>query len=646
MGSTLLVSTAAGPVDAVVAVPGSKSIANRALVCAALAEGTSEVRGVPDGDDTAAMIRCLHDLGVALTARGTTVRVTGTAGRLQAQDVTLHAGLAGTTSRFLTAVAALAPGPVVIDGDEPLRRRPMAPLHDALRQLGSSVESLERPGALPVRVRGPLSDGGTLTVAGDVSSQYLTALMLLGPLLGGGITLELTTPLVSVPYVRLTAAVMKAFGARSIELGPDRIVVRPGGYRAVSFDVEPDASSASYPLAVAAVAGGRVVIRGLRTDSAQGDVAFARLLAEMGAVPIEGPDVGIERRPGTPLRGIEANLADMSDLVPTLAAVATTASSPTRITGVGFIRAKESDRLGDLAGELTALGARVEVEADGLRIEPAPLHGGAVDTHHDHRLAMAFGVVGAVVPGVRVIDPGVVTKSWPTFWAERDAVIATSRDGAAAPVVAAFDFDGTLATGDSVVPFLRLVSGTGRLVRGVARQGRGVLAALVRRDRNQLKAAAARAAFAGRAIAQVEGLGRVFAERVATTRLRPDVLARLRWHQRQGHEIVLVSASFGAYVRPLATWLATGHPPVHVLATELEVVDGRCTGELFGGNCRGAEKRRRLHEWLDAAHGGRRRVEVWAYGDSAGDRELLADADHAVWANDTLPTDPTLGGRR
>jgi 3-phosphoshikimate 1-carboxyvinyltransferase len=647
MATTLRVSTAAGPVDAVVTVPGSKSIANRALVCAALATGESVVRNVPDGDDTTAMVRALGQLGVALDTERDTVTVRGSGGRLVKPAGALDAGLAGTTSRFVTALAALVAGPVTVTGAEPLRRRPMHPLHDALRQLGAEVEAVAAPGHLPVTVRGPLAAGGRVSIRGDVSSQYLTALMLIAPTLSNGLELVLTTPLVSASYVRLTATVMAAFGVGGVDIGPERIVVGPGTYRAAPFDVEPDASSASYPLAIAAVAGGRVVVRGLRTESAQGDVVFCDLLARMGAAPVGGGDIGIERQTSIPLRGIDADLADVSDLVPTLAAVAATASTPSRITGVGFIRAKESDRLGDLAEELGALGARVHVEPDGLRIEPAALHGGIVETHHDHRLAMAFGVIGAVVPGVRVVDPDVVSKSWPAFWTERDAVIATSRrPGTPRPVVVAFDVDGTLTTSDCVVPFLRLVGGTPRLVAGVARRGLGALAALARRDRDALKAIATRAAFAGRAAAQVDGLGRTFAGQVAANGLREDTLARLRWHQRQGHEIVLVSASFGAYLRPLADRLGAEHAPIHVLGTELEIADGRCTGELLDGNCRGPAKRRRLHEWLERTHGGRRAVTLWAYGDSAGDRELLADADHAVWAGDRLRPEPDREAQR
>ena len=356
MSSTRSVTTAAGPVDAVVDVPGSKSIANRALVCAALADGDSVLGGMPDGDDTVAMAACLSALGVGVTIDGATALIAGSGGVLTAADVRLDAALAGTTSRFVTAVAALAPGPIVVDGGPSLRRRPMGPLHEALRQLGATAVSADAPGTLPVTVTGPLTKGGTVQLAGDVSSQYLTALMLIGPRLEGGVTLELTTPLVSAPYVRLTAGVMSAFGVDGVDVDDDRIVVPPGRYRGRTFAVEPDASSASYPLALAAVAGGRVRIRSLPRESAQGDVAFAELLVRMGCRPLDGTEVGVERDPHRPLVGVDVDMADVSDLVPTLAAVAATASTPTRIRGVGFIRDKESDRLGDLAEGLGTLG--------------------------------------------------------------------------------------------------------------------------------------------------------------------------------------------------------------------------------------------------------------------------------------------------
>jgi len=428
----LRLATAAGPLSAVVDVPGSKSIANRALVCAALAHGDSRLRGLPGGDDTVAMIGCLDRLRIAVSASGDAdaldAVVAGSGGRIDARDVTLDAGLAGTTSRFVTALAALGTGPITVDGAPPLRRRPMGPLHDALARLGATLVAGEVEGGLPVTVTGPLRDGGDLAIAGDVSSQYLSALMLVAPLLRGGVRLRLTTPLVSVPYVHLTAAVMASFGVVGVDVGEHEIVVPEGAYRGTDLRIEPDASSASYPLAMAAVAGGWVQVRGLHRTSRQGDASFADLLGAMGCDVDDDPDgLVVSRPPHRDLTGIDVDMADVSDLVPTLAAVAAVASSPTRIRGVGFIRAKESDRLGDLAGELRAAGADVSVEADGLRIAPSTgLHGGVLATHHDHRLAMAFGVLGTVVPGIDVADPGVVSKSWPAYWSARQTILDPS----------------------------------------------------------------------------------------------------------------------------------------------------------------------------------------------------------------------------
>jgi len=420
----------AGPVDGRVAVPGSKSLANRALVVAALAEGDSVLTNVPDGDDTVAMLDCLTGLGVAVghDAGSGIVTVTGSGGHLHPDRDLIHAALAGTTSRFVTALAALADAPVVVDGHAPLRARPMSPLHDALAGLGATVEPLETAGHLPVRLAGPLRTGGTVALRGDVSSQFVSALMMIAPLLRGGLVIELTSPLVSVPYVELTAGVMAAFGVGGVTIDPGAIRVPEGRYVAADYAVEADASSASYPLAVAAVAGGTVTVDGLTLASSQGDARFAVLLARMGCDVVHGPSrLGAERDLRWPLRGIDVDMADISDLVPTVAVVAALASTPTVIRGVGFIRGKESDRLGDLAGELGRCGADVTVTDDGLRVGPAPLHGARLDTHHDHRLAMAFAVLGAAVDGIEVSDPGVVTKSWPRFWSAYEALVGPSR---------------------------------------------------------------------------------------------------------------------------------------------------------------------------------------------------------------------------
>lgn len=395
--------------DRVVTVPGSKSVANRALICAALAEGTSTVRGLPNGDDTTAMIRALGALGHRVdTAGPQAVRVSG--GRPTAG--TAWAALAGTTSRFLLGLAATGEQPITVDGDEPLRRRPVAPLLDALAALGARVESTE--GRLPVTISGP-TQGGTVTIRGDVSSQFLSALMLVAPVLENGVRLVIDGELVSRPYVDLTATVMASFGHHEVTVTDQAINVAAGRYRAADYSVEPDASSASYPLALAAATGSTVTVPGLRLYSSQGDIAIVDLLERMGCRVDTSGDItvtGPER-----LTGLDVDMSDISDLVPTVAVLACLAEGPSRIRGVGFIRAKESDRLGDLARELRRCGADLSETDDGLVIAPsADLHGARLDTHHDHRLAMAFAVLGSVVGPLDIADPGVVAKSWPGFW--------------------------------------------------------------------------------------------------------------------------------------------------------------------------------------------------------------------------------------
>ncbi|MFM8946521.1 MAG: 3-phosphoshikimate 1-carboxyvinyltransferase [Actinomycetota bacterium] len=417
---------AAGPIDASVQVPGSKSVANRALVCGALANGQSEIAGLPGGDDTVAMIEGLGRLGVDIEIRGSVASVRGRGADL-AGGTSIDARLAGTTSRFLTAVAALGPATTRIDGESALRRRPMGVLHDALARLGAFVEAENAAGHLPVRVARGTMNGGTIALAGDTSSQFVTALMLIAPLLENGLTIEITSTLVSRPYVEMTAAVMSSFGAGGIAISDGMIRIESGGYVPTEYHVEADASSASYPLAAAAITGGRVTVNGLGKDSLQGDAVFADILARMGC-EIEVRDRHTTVTGRMPLSGVQIDMADFSDLVPTVAVVAAFADSPTTIDGVGFIRHKESDRLADLAEGLRRIGCGAEVLDDGLRVVPQPLgtyHGAELSVHHDHRLAMAWSLLALRVEGITVDDPGVVTKSWPDWWTVRDRLIGS-----------------------------------------------------------------------------------------------------------------------------------------------------------------------------------------------------------------------------
>lgn len=407
-----------GVVDAVVELAGSKSIANRALACAALCDGRSVLRNMPDGDDTVTMIASLAGLGVGARLDDTTVVVDGAARSAIAPGVVLHAGLAGTTSRFVTALAALHHQPITVDGFDPLRARPFRPLHDALRQLGVDVATPVAGQDLPAIIEGP-PRSGVLSIQGDVSSQFVTALMLIGPCLPDGLRIELTTPLVSKPYVDLTVATMEVFGATDVDVTDTVITVAHNEYRSTEMFIEPDASSASYPLAIAAVVGGSITVPGLGLGAIHGDARFADVLQQMGCrLERTAQQVTVGRDVEVPLQGLDIDMADISDLVPTLAVVAAFAESPTRIRGVGFIRSKESDRLGDLSEELRKAGVRIEETTDGLEIWPSAdhVHGARLATHHDHRLAMAFAVLGAQVTGIVVEDPEVVAKSWPDFW--------------------------------------------------------------------------------------------------------------------------------------------------------------------------------------------------------------------------------------
>ena len=402
--------------EQLIQVPGSKSIANRALICAALANSSSTITNCAPGDDTQAMLEALKILGVKTDQDGTTVRVDSQINLEDTQPLELQTRLAGTTSRFLTALCALRVGQTTIDGYAPLRKRPMTGLHDALSALGASVKSLDIAGHLPVSVQRGSSWQARIAIDSTTSSQFTSALMMIAPYLPSGLEIELRGEVISRGYLDMTVAVMRAFGAQT-EIAGNVIWVSPGVYNGVDFAVEPDASSASYPSAIAAITGSRVTIAGLNRNSLQRDVEFFDVLSRMGCEVRQQPDgISITRDPAQQLRGIAVDMSQISDCVPTLAVVALFADSPTTISGVGFIRAKESDRIGDLALELRKLGAQIDEHADGFTVTPVALHGASLATHEDHRLAMAFAIAKLRIGGIEVQNPEVVSKSWPDYF--------------------------------------------------------------------------------------------------------------------------------------------------------------------------------------------------------------------------------------
>ncbi|MCU1453556.1 MAG: aroA [Acidimicrobiales bacterium] len=409
-----------GPLDATVRLPGSKSITNRALVCAALADGTSSLDGALFADDTEAMIGVLRAVGIAVRRdpREARLEIDGCGGVPPAADAEVDVRQSGTTARFVAPLLALGTGRYRVTGHPQLLARPMGPTFDALRSLGVPVEELAGPGHLPVTIggagRGSL--GGVLRVPGDVSSQFLSGLLLAAPCAPGGLVIELTTELVSRPYVDLTVAVMRAFGATVDTPDPATFAVAAGGYRSVrGYRIEPDASAASYPLAAAAICGGRVRVEGLGSDSLQGDAGFGDLLAAMGAT-VHRDAHSTEVVGDGHLQGGDFDLTHLSDTAQTLAVCAAFAEGPVRVRGIGFIRRKEIDRVAAVATELRRCGIDAVEEPDGWLIHGGPVRPAVVQTSEDHRMAMSFALLGLRAPGIAIADPSCVAKTFPGYW--------------------------------------------------------------------------------------------------------------------------------------------------------------------------------------------------------------------------------------
>lgn len=416
---------AAGPLRAEVTIPGSKSLTQRALVTAALADGTSILTNLLLAEDTELMIEALRSLGVAVTLDESngTVEVTGCRGFLPCEEARLFCGNAGTVMRFLCALTALGQGRYELDGNLRMRRRPIGALVDALCRLGGAVEYLGPEGFPPVVVHARGLRGSHLRFGAAESSQFVSAVLLAAPYAAGDMFMEISDDVPSRPYVTMTVSVMRAFGVEMIEDragGMSRFIVpAPQRYRAQTFAVEADASNASYFLAAPAVAGGSVTVRGLDGGSVQGDVRFLSILERMGCqvehgaglVTVHGPEQGRS------LLGIDVDLNSMPDVVPTLAALALFARGPTSIRNVAHLRVKESDRLSALSTELTKLGAGVEERADGLTIfPPSRIVPATLETHNDHRLAMSFALIGLGCPGLVVRNPECCRKSFPGFF--------------------------------------------------------------------------------------------------------------------------------------------------------------------------------------------------------------------------------------
>ncbi len=411
-----------GPVRARIAAPGSKSVTNRVLVLAALANGESHITGALDSDDSIAMRRVVTGLGAGIEGW----RIRGTGGRLDVPGSPLDAGLSGTTMRFGTAVAALAPGAVTLTGQEPLLRRPIGPLSEALRALGAGVRDSD--GYPPVQLDGGGLDGGRVVVDVSGSSQFASALLLAAPYARRDVTIAVEGKAAEA-YIDLTATAACDWGAHVESVpGPAWRVVAGRHYRPRDVQVPSDASAAAHLQAVAVATGGEVTVTNATASVArQPDAALPQVLAAMGARITRQGDALTVAGPARP-RSLDVDLTSMPDQVTTVAALAALADGTSRLRGVAVARTHETDRLAALATELGKLGVDVEELPDGLDVHGGSARGPArLATHDDHRLAMAFAAVAARVPGVVITDPDCVGKTYPGFWSDLSAMGVTWR---------------------------------------------------------------------------------------------------------------------------------------------------------------------------------------------------------------------------
>lgn len=414
-----------------VTVPGSKSMTNRALLLAALAEGQTTLSGVLFSQDSFVFLQALRDLGfeIAVYREKQKVVIQGLGGRLGRSQANIYVGSAGTAARFLTAMVAMADGEFRIDASTQMKKRPMRELLDALRQLGAGIDCLCEEGTFPIHVTGMgyAKKCAKVSLNIDRSSQFLSALLMVAPGSFESLEIQMTGKRSARSYVEMTECMMRQFGHPGVEhISENCYGVREASYRGRDYTVEPDVSAACYFYAMAAVTGGEACVANMQEDSLQGDMKFLQVLEHMGCVTewrqgqlyLKGPEPGR-------LKGIDVDMSDFSDQVLTLAAIAPYADSPVHIHNVGHIRAQESDRLHAIHVNLERMGVQCREEADGILIEPSVPHAASIDTFQDHRIAMAFAITGLRTEGIEIENPQCCNKTFAEYFQILDKIIDT-----------------------------------------------------------------------------------------------------------------------------------------------------------------------------------------------------------------------------
>ncbi|MFM8875299.1 MAG: 3-phosphoshikimate 1-carboxyvinyltransferase [Anaerolineae bacterium] len=417
MNPSLKINPIPHSLNATVRVPGSKSLTNRALLIASLANGTTHLTNTLFSDDSHYFAKALQTLGfdVQLDEVKHAMTVKGLGGKIPAKNAELFIGNAGTAARFLSAFLTLGNGEYILDGEPRMRERPIRDLVDSLTQLGAKLEPTNN--CPPVKITANGLPGGKTTIAGDISSQFLSALLMVAPYAQTPIEVTLSTDLNSKPYVDMTIAIMKDFGVEIERNQYSRFTIHPSHYSPLSsYAIESDASAASYFFAAPAICGGTVKVENISRKSVQGDVGFLDVLQKMGCVITESENSIMVHGPSS-IVGVDVDMRDIPDTAQTLAAVAPFADSPTRIRGIASARVKETDRVHATCVELDRLGVRVEEHEDGMTIYPVEkMRAASIQTYNDHRMAMAFSLIGLRFDGVTIENPACVSKTFPNFF--------------------------------------------------------------------------------------------------------------------------------------------------------------------------------------------------------------------------------------
>jgi 3-phosphoshikimate 1-carboxyvinyltransferase len=398
-----------------VSVPGSKSYTHRILIAVSLADGPCVVENGLQSEDTLLTMAALRQMGVVIDLVGNRFNVIGNKGNLIAPEKPVYLGNSGTSMRLLAGVAALCRGVCTLTGSDRMKQRPIQDLLDAMSNIGVKAKSIDANGCPPIEIFGGSVKGGKTGLCCKISSQFLSSLLLMGPYTIDGIDIRVTEGPVSKPYIDMTVEVMQRCGVTVEREGYDRFYV-PGGkiYKAGTYFVEPDCSQAGYFWGAGAITGAKIKVFGISKNTRQGDVGFAQVLGKMGCVVKEESD-GISVK-GSDLKAIDVDMADMPDMVPTLAVVAAFAKGTTRIENVAHLKAKESDRLGSVVNELVKMGVDAVCTDSGMTIKGGHPNGAEINTYNDHRIAMSFAMAGLKVPGVIINDEQCVEKSFPNYW--------------------------------------------------------------------------------------------------------------------------------------------------------------------------------------------------------------------------------------